>query len=389
MLFYRLGDFYELFFEDAQVASKILDIVLTKRGKQNGDNIPMCGVPYHSATHYINRLLKKGYSIAICEQLESPEEAKKRGYKSVVRREVMQIITPGTLMEEKLLDSKNTNYLTSIAEEKGNYSIAWVELTTGDFYVTTCSKNQVVNEISRLSPKEVLVSYKLSSDPIFMNYKNIITVRSNNIYDHKNCLQRIVQYYNVNSIKSLGEFSKEQLVSAGALIEYIIHTQKNNLPKLKVLQKLEREYFVEIDASTRINLEFDKNSINKEFNLLNVIDKTVTSAGARLLKTRLNSPLKNSSVINKRLDCVSFFYNKTELRTKIREYLKFFPDVQRSLSKIFINKAIPRDLDTIKNGLKISTMISELLRINGENLIDGINSLISQIYGYNQLVDEL
>ncbi len=123
--------------------------------------------------------------------------------------------------------------------------------------------------------------------------------------------------------------------------------------------------------------------------MLNVIDKTVTSAGARLLKTRLNSPLKNSSVINKRLDCVSFFYNKTELRTKIREYLKFFPDVQRSLSKIFINKAIPRDLDTIKNGLKISTMISELLRINGENLIDGINSLISQIYGYNQLVDEL
>ncbi len=389
LLFYRLGDFYELFFEDAQVASKILDIVLTKRGKQNGDNIPMCGVPYHSATHYINRLLKKGYSIAICEQLESPEEAKKRGYKSVVRREVMQIITPGTLMEEKLLDSKNTNYLTSIAEEKGNYSIAWVELTTGDFYVTTCSKNQVVNEISRLSPKEVLVSYKLSSDPIFMNYKNIITVRSNNIYDHKNCLQRIVQYYNVNSIKSLGEFSKEQLVSAGALIEYIIHTQKNNLPKLKVLQKLEREYFVEIDASTRINLELDKNSINKEFNLLNVIDKTITSAGARLLKTRLNSPLKNSSVINKRLDCVSFFYNKTELRTKIREYLKFFPDVQRSLSKIFINKAIPRDLDIIKNGLKISTMISELLRINGENLIDGINSLISQIYGYNQLVDEL
>ena len=389
LLFYRLGDFYELFFEDAQIASKILDIVLTKRGKQNGDNIPMCGVPYHSATHYINRLLKKGYSIAICEQLESPEEAKKRGYKSVVRREVVQIITPGTLMEEKLLDSKNTNYLTSIAEEKGNYSIAWVELTTGDFYVTTCSKNQLINEISRLSPKEVLVSYKFSSDPIFVNYKNILTVRSNNIYDHKNCLQRIVQYYNVNSIKSLGEFSKEQVVSAGALIEYIIHTQKNNLPKLKVLQKLERDYFVEIDASTRINLELDKNSINKEFNLLNVIDKTITSEGARLLKTRLNSPLKNSSVINKRLDCVSFFYNKTELRTKIREYLKFFPDVQRSLSKIFINKAMPRDLDIIKNGLKISTMISELLRINGKNLIDGINSLISQIYGYNQLVDEL
>ena len=292
-------------------------------------------------------------------------------------------------MDEKLLDSKNTNYLMSIAEDKGRYSISWVELTTGDFYVSNCTKAQVTNEISRLSPKEILISYKLSNNPIITNSKKIFTIRANNIYDYTSCLKRIEQYYSVNSIKSLGKFSREQIVSAGSLIEYIIHTQKDNVPKLKVLQKLDREFFVEIDASTRINLELDKNAVNKEFNLLNVIDKTVTSAGARLLKTRLNSPLKNSTIINKRLDCVDFFYNKNELRKKMREYLKFFPDIQRSLSKIFINKAIPRDLDIIKNGLKISTIISELLRLSGEKLIDEINSLVSQIFGYNQLVDEL
>ena len=239
-------------------------------------------------------------------------------------------------MDEKLLDSKNTNYLMSIAEDKGKYSIAWVELTTGDFYVSNCTKTQVTNEISRLNPKEILISYKLSNNPIITNSKKIFTIRANNIYDYTSCLKRIEQYYSVNSIKSLGKFSREQIISAGSLIEYIIHTQKDNVPKLKVLQKLDREFFVEIDASTRINLELDKNAINKEFNLLNVIDKTVTSAGARLLKIRLNSPLKNSAIINKRLSCVDFFYDKSDLRGKIREYLKFFPDIQRSLSKIFI-----------------------------------------------------
>ncbi len=389
LLFYRLGDFYELFFDDALVASKVLDIVLTKRGKQSGDDIPMCGVPHHSATNYINKLLKEGYSIAICEQLESPEEAKKRGYKSVVRREVVQIITPGTLMDDQLLDPKNTNYLMSIAENHNSFSISWIELTTGEFYVSSCSKAQIINEISRLSPKEILIPEKLSDDPNLLNSKITFTIRSNNIYDYKSCIGRLEEYYKINSIKSLGNFNQVQVMAAGSLIEYIVHTQKSNLPKLKVLKKLDREFFMEIDASTRMSLELDKTATNREFNLLSTIDKTITSAGARLIKNRLNSPLNNSAVINKRLDCVQFFHDKNELRKQIREYLKYFPDIQRALSKIFINKALPKDLNIVKNGLKIATMVSELLRIKDTKLIDEINSLVSQIFGYGKLVNEL
>jgi len=389
LLFFRLGDFYELFFDDALIASKALNIVLTKRGKQSGDDIPMCGVPHHSATHYINELLRDGYSIAICEQLEPSEEAKKRGYKEVVRREVVQIITPGTLMDDQLLDPKNANYLMSIAGHNNLFSISWIELTTGEFYVSNCSKTQIINEISRLTPKEILIPKKLSDDQSILNSKVALTVRSDNIYDYKSCVSRLEDYYKINSIKGLGDFNQAQVMAAGSLVEYIVHTQKNNLPKLKVLKKLDREFFMEIDASTRMSLELDKTAENREFNLLNTIDKTITSAGARLIKNRLNSPLNNSAVINKRLDCVEFFCNKNDLRKQTREYLRYFPDVQRALSKIFINKAIPRDLNVVKNGLKIATMVSELLRIKDTKLIDEINSLVSQIFGYGKLVTEL
>ena len=387
LLFYRLGDFYELFFEDAKIASKILDIVLTKRGVQSGDDIPMCGVPYHSVTHYINKLLKNGYSIAICEQLESPEEAKKRGYKAVVKREVVQIITPGTLMEDNLLDPKSPNYLMAVAEYKSNYAVAWIELTTGEFYVSNCNKINIKNEISRLNPKEVIISQKHASE--FLSIQANFTSRSNNIFDYQSCCKRIEEYYKVASIQGLSNFSQVQIIVAGVLIEYIIHTQKNNIPKLNVLKNIDRKFFMEIDGATRGNLELEKSAENKKFTLLNTIDKTITSAGGRLLKTRISSPLCNVIAINKRLECVDFFYNEKELRTHLRKYLTYFPDVQRSLSKIFTNKAEFKDLNTIKNGLKIATMISELFRVKEIKLTSGINALISQIFGYSKLIAEL
>ena len=387
LLFYRLGDFYELFFEDAKVASKILDIVLTKRGVQAGNDIPMCGVPYHSATHYINKLLKNGYSIAICEQLESPEEAKKRGYKAVVKREVVQIITPGTLMEDHLLDPKSPNYLMAIAEYKDTYAITWIELTTGEFYVSNCNKIHIKNEISRLNPKEIVISQKHATE--FLSMQANFTPRSNNIFDYQSCYQRIAGYYKVASIEGLGNFSKAQVIASGALIEYIIHTQKSNIPKLSILKNIDRKFFMEIDVATRGNLELEKSAENNKFTLLHTIDKTMTSAGGRLLKTRISSPLCNAHAINKRLECVDFFYNEKELRMHLRKYLKYFPDVQRALSKIFTNKAGFKDLNTIKNGLKIATMISELFRVKEIKLTGGINALVSQIFGYSKLVAEL
>ena len=387
LLFYRLGDFYELFFEDAKVAAKILDIVLTKRGVQAGDDIPMCGVPYHSATHYINKLLKNGYSIAICEQLESPEEAKKRGYKSVVRREVVQIITPGTLMEDHLLDPKSPNYLMAIAEYKNTYAIAWIELTTGEFYAINCNKNNIKNEISRLNPREIIISQKHASE--FLSMQVNFTSRSNNIFDYQGCCNRIQEYYKVASIQGLGDFSQVQIIASGVLIEYVIHTQKNNVPKLRVLKNIDRKFFMEIDVATRRNLELESSTDNQKYTLLNTIDKTITSAGGRLLKTRLSSPLCNATAINKRFECVDFFYNAKELRIHFRKYLAYFPDIQRALSKIFTSKASFKDLNTIKNGLKIATMISELFRVKEVKLTAGINALVSQIFGYFKLLSEL
>ena len=387
LLFYRLGDFYELFFEDAKVASKILGIVLTKRGVQAGNDIPMCGVPYHSATHYINKLLKNGYSIAICEQLESPEEAKKRGYKAVVKREVVQIITPGTLMEDNLLDPKSPNYLMAIAEYKSTYAIAWIELTTGEFYVSNCSKIDIKNEISRLSPKEIIISQKHVSE--FLSMQANFTPRSHNIFDYQSCCKRIEEYYKVASIQGLGNFNQVQIIASGVLIEYIVHTQKNNVPKLNILKNIDRKFFMEIDVATRRNLELEKSAENKKFTLLNTIDRTITSAGGRLLKTRISSPLCNAAAINKRLECVDFFYDVKELRTHLRKYLKYFPDVQRALSKTFTDKAAFKDLNTIKNGLKIATMISELFRVKEIKLTIGINSIVSQIFGYSKLIAEL
>ena len=389
LLFYRLGDFYELFFDDAKIASKILNIVLTKRGKHNCNNIPMCGVPYHSVTQYINRLLQKGYSVAICEQLESPQEAKKRGYKSVVKRDVVRIITPGTVMDNNLLDSKDMNFLMSIVEYKNTYAIAWIELTIGDFCVSTCSYAQIINEISRLQPKEILIPQKLSADLNLLKLQNIFTTRSDNIFDYKRCVSRIEEYYGVSSINSLGNYNDEEIIAAGSLIDYITYTQKNYHPKLKVLKQSDQKLFMEIDASTRRNLELTRGQIDKEFNLLNVIDYTMTSVGARLLKKRLNNPLYTPYTINKRLDCVKFFYDRNDLRNKIREYLKYFPDIERASSSIFIDKALFKNLNIIKKGLQISRMISEFINNDKTILTDEISLLGFHIFNCNQLLNEL
>ena len=389
LLFYRIGDFYELFFNDAKIASKVLNIVLTKKNRNSDNEVPMCGVPCQNVSYYINSLLKKGYSIAICEQLESPKEAKKRGYKSLIKREVVQIITPGTLMNSALLDSKNSNFLLSIANYKNNYSIAWVELTASDFYVSDCTYTQVINEISRLNPKEILIPNKIKDNFDLLLSKKICSIRNDNIFDYKSCLTRIEEFYDINSINSLGLYSNLQIIAAGSLIEYISHTQKDNLPKLKPLKKYQQNFFMEIDSSTRDNLEINPSKYNKEFNLLYIIDKTITASGGRLLKSRLNTPLVNANIINKRLECVDFFYRDKELRKKMREYLKYFPDIQRSMSAIFVNKAFPKDLNAIKNGLKIAKMISELVNRKNDKLNNEIHNLTSQIFGYDQLVIDL
>ena len=238
LVFYRLGDFYELFYNDAKVASKILGIVLTKRRNKKSTNIPMCGIPHHSSTNYINKLLKLKYSVAICEQLETPEEAKKRSRKSIIKREVVKIFTPGTIVEENFLNTYESNFLMSISSLKNIWSISWIELSTGDFYTIKCSKNNIKNEIVRIRPKEIIVNENFKKDKNFIRFLktfNIyITYKLPIFFDYYTCYKRIIKFYKINSLKGFNNFHFSQIISSGLIIEHILYTQRYNIPRIKI-----------------------------------------------------------------------------------------------------------------------------------------------------------
>ena len=232
ILFYRMGDFYEMFFEDATLASPILGIALTKRGQHLGKDIPMCGVPFHSGDTYIAKLIGAGHKVAICEQLETPEEAKKRGYKSVVRREVVRIITPGTITEDNLLGGGSSNFLVSISSLRDEYAIAWADISTGEFYTYRTSFASLVNDLSRISPQEILISDKLYNQgnmvATLSDWRRIVTIQANNLFDLKKAEHKVKKYYNVMTSESFGLYSSVELIACGAVLEYIELTQKTN-----------------------------------------------------------------------------------------------------------------------------------------------------------------
>ena len=289
LLFYRLGDFYELFFEDARIASNILGIVLTKRRYKN-KIVPLCGVPYHSSTHYINKILKHKHTVAICEQLESLSEAKKRGYKSIINREVIKIITPGTALEEKLLNPKISNYLVCAYQYKNEYAISWGDLSTGDLKTITCYQSNICDEIFKLQPSEIILSQK------FLNcYQTLLkkfnedetTILSYNdhVFDYSACCNIIKEYYGINSLKGIVKLSKVQVITCAILIEYSVRTQKKYLPRLKKIKNMSKSQFMEIDLSSRKNLEIERScATNNKLGMLNVINKTISPGGNRLLK---------------------------------------------------------------------------------------------------------
>ena len=232
IVFYRMGDFYEMFFEDAVIAAPILGIALTKRGKQDSQDIPMCGIPFHSCDSYIYKLIEAGYKLAICEQLESPEEAKKRGYKAVVKREVVRIITPGTITEDNLLGGSASSFLVSIACLKDELALAWTDISTGEFYTSKTSFIALANDISRIAPKEILISNKLyERDNIISSlsdWKRIITIQANSLFELNKAEHKIKKYYNVISSEAFGIYSPAELIACGSILEYIELTQKNN-----------------------------------------------------------------------------------------------------------------------------------------------------------------
>jgi len=356
LLFYRMGDFYELFFDDAVRASAALDIALTKRGKHLGEDIPMCGVPYRAYEAYLARLVRQGFKVAICEQIEDPAEARKRGGKSVVARDVVRVVTPGTLTEDSLLDARAHNYLAAVAEAQGGLGLAWVDVSTGAFATQAVTAATLGAALARLAPGELLAPERLLSTPerreVWGDWQAILTPLPNARFESGNARRRLEELYGVGVLDGFGAFSRGELAAAGALVDYIELTQKGKLPRLAPPHRLADGAVMEIDAATRRNLELTQTlSGERRGSLLDTIDRTVSGAGARLLAARLAAPLTDPAAIGDRLDAIAFLVEGEGLRQHWRETLRSAPDIERALSRLSLGRGGPRDLAAIRDGL--------------------------------------
>ncbi|MCI2400056.1 DNA mismatch repair protein MutS [Aliiroseovarius subalbicans] len=354
LLFYRMGDFYEMFFDDAVAAAAALDIALTKRGKHLGEDIPMCGVPVHAAEGYFLTLIRKGFRVAVCEQMESPAEAKKRGSKSVVKREVVRLVTPGTLTEDSLLDARRHNFLAAYAEVRDDAALAWVDISTGAFRVMPCSRLRLSPELARLAPREVIVSdsQERDLDVLISETGAAMTPLSRAAFDSTGAGERLMDLYKVGSLDAFGSFSRAELGAMGAIVEYLDITQKGKLPLLRPPVREMAHGTMQIDAATRRNLELTHSlSGGREGSLLSAIDRTVTAGGGRLLERRLSSPSRDLTEVHARLENVSFLLDQSRLCADLREALRKAPDIDRALSRLGLERGGPRDLTAIRAGL--------------------------------------
>ncbi|KIC40469.1 DNA mismatch repair protein MutS, partial [Ruegeria sp. ANG-R] len=363
LLFYRMGDFYEMFFEDAVNAAEALDIALTKRGKHNGEDIPMCGVPVHSAEGYLLTLIRKGFRVAVCEQMESPAEAKKRGSKSVVKRDVVRLVTPGTLTEDALLEARRHNFLAAYAEVRDEAALAWADISTGAFHVMPLTSVRLSPELARLAPSELIVadgSEEKLHEPV-MDLGISLTPVGRASFDSTAAEKRICGLFHVGALDAFGNFGRAEVSAMGALIDYLDITQKGKLPLLQTPLKESEDRVVQIDAATRRNLELTRSlSGGRAGSLLSVVDRTVTPGGARLLEQRLSSPSRNLDVIHDRLDAVSFAVEDSLINSDLREALRKTPDLDRALSRLSLDRGGPRDLASIRNGLTQAATIAGL-----------------------------
>jgi DNA mismatch repair protein MutS len=356
LLFYRMGDFYELFFEDAAKAAEALDIALTKRGKHLGDDIPMCGVPVHAADQYLEKLIRKGFRVAVCEQMEDPTEARKRGSKAVVRREVVRLVTPGTLTEDSLLEARSANVLAAIGRAAGEVALASADISSGDFHVCTVAPQEMAAELARLQPKEVLAPDVLFTDEavgaVLKDTGPKLTLLPMSKFDSANGERALRSLYRVAVLDGFGSFSRAEFSAAGAVVSYLELTQKGKLPVLKPLAREVEHAHMAIDAATRRNLELTESlSGSRAGSLLATIDLTVTAYGARELAARLASPLTDRTAIADRQEAVGFFASDADLREQIRNRLRHAPDIARALARISVGRGGPRDLANIRDGL--------------------------------------
>lgn len=389
LLFYRMGDFYEMFFDDAVAAAEALDIALTKRGKHLNEDIPMCGVPVHAAENYLLTLIRKGFRVGVCEQLEDPAEAKKRGSKAVVKRGVVRLVTPGTLTEDTLLDARRNNFLTAFSSVRDESALAWIDVSTGEFHVMPCAAVALPPTLARLAPKEILTV----SEPedwlrtLADESGAALTELSKASFDSTAAVDRLTGLFQVKSLDAYGAFGRAELSAMGALVDYLDITQKGKLPLVKPPVREAVQQSMRIDAATRRNLELTRTiSGDRAGSLLSVIDKTVTGAGARLLEARLTNPLARRDGIVARLDAVGRMEAHAKLRADCRDLLRKAPDMDRALTRLSLDRGGPRDMAAIRNGLGVAADV--LTHLTGD-LPEVLQEAVESLSGHGDLVSFL
>jgi len=387
LLFYRMGDFYEMFFEDAIAASAALDIALTKRGTHLGEPIPMCGVPVHAAESYLLALIRKGFRVAIAEQMEDPAEAKKRGAKSVVARDVVRLVTPGTLTEESLLEARRHNFLASFATVRDDSALAWVDISTGEFRVMPCPAPRLAPELARHAPRELLVAEGARLDEIAAEAGAALTELPSGSFDSAAANRRLCALFQVETLEGFASFSRAELAAMGAIADYLDLTQKGRMPLLRPPIREAMGGAMQIDAATRRNLELTQAlSGGREGSLLAAIDRSVTAGGGRLLERRISAPSRDLDLIHARQAAVAHLVGEPRLTAELRDALSRAPDMDRALSRLALERGGPRDLGAIRAGLTQGAAIAAMI---GDDEIAVLAEAARDLTGHDAIIDML
>ncbi|WP_313136964.1 DNA mismatch repair protein MutS [Paracoccus jeotgali] len=387
LLFYRMGDFYEMFFDDAVAAAAALDIALTRRGTHQGQPIPMCGVPVHAAESYLLTLIRKGFRVAIAEQMEDPAEARKRGSKSVVARDVVRLVTPGTLTEESLLEARRHNFLAAYATVRDDAALAWVDISTGTLRVMPCPSSRLAPELARIAPRELLAVEGSGLDDLAAEQGSVLTELPAASFDSAAAARRLAALFRVETLDGFGSFSRAELAAMGALAAYLDMTQKAQMPLIRPPLREDAQGAMQIDAATRRNLELTQAlSGGRDGSLLAAIDRSVTAAGARLLERRISAPSRDMVVIRARHDAVGWLLADTGLTARLREALARVPDMDRAVSRLALERGGPRDLSAIRAGLTQGLAVAALLGDDAPALLAEAAGALS---GHEALIDLL
>ncbi|WP_312125581.1 DNA mismatch repair protein MutS [Brevundimonas sp.] len=376
MLFFRMGDFYELFFDDAEKAAAALGIALTKRGKHKGEDIPMAGVPVHAMDGYLARLIRQGFKVAVCEQMEDPSEAKKRGSKAVVRRDVVRVVTPGTLTEDSLLDARGANRLAAVSVRKGKAAVAVVELSAGAVDSVACDLGDLASVLAAFRPSEVLVPDRLFGDETLKaaldGSGGVVQAIPSALGEPTGARDRVQRLYGVSALDGFGHFEEAEVSALGLIAAYLETTQAGKIPALAPPRRTGEVGHLAIDPSTRHSLEIDRTQRGeRDGSLLHCIDRTVTSGGARALAERIARPLCDPALINANLDAVGWMVENRPLRRDLRDILKASSDVARATSRLALGRGGPRDLAAIRSGLLSAEAIGALFAASRNDPLAG------------------